>query len=232
MVTLGLYSGKTRKDFLSFKKGYKHTLRHFYETLQIGVYNCFFLCRITDEVLIKEKVNFFVESIDETGFTVRVPSHVEDGPEFFKKYIRHDNVLGEFPLHLEYEDYNPIDFGTHKHVYLRFKNILITKMKQYIGLKRSLYYLNDNGTQTIIDCVIKEVNRSNFLCEDFCVREISANGEVLSVISVTKTKNHRFISTTGFLYQVGPSQITPYAIDDGETFGETPMFQTSRESAA
>lgn len=227
MITLSFFNQYSRKDFVSFKKRYRDILRDLYEHLEVNCLNTFLLCRITNDSLIKETVTYLVKDRDETGFTVLVPSTIEDGPAFFEKYIRHDNILSDFPLPIEYQEYTPVEFGTHKHVYLRFKNVLITKMKQYVGLKRSLYYLNDDGTHTIIDCVIKEVNRSNFLCEDFSIREIDIDGKCVSQKQLNKTTNHRFISQNGFLYQVGPSQISPYVYDDGEVFGEASLFLES-----
>ncbi len=203
--------------------------------------NIISLClgRISDIGLsIEEAVNFFnVVFINENTLQADYYGDFHDAndqklPQ--KKIIRLDNAFGEIPILPGYEQTKKFfDIGEGLELYKTFIGEIRSALSKEIGNFVQLCYKNDDETFSVIDGIIKEVNKGNILMEDFREVLVKDNKSLRVDVFVKREKNHRFISEKGYLFSVSNSLLNSSNLhDDGEVFGEEKCWPFLIETAA
>jgi hypothetical protein len=164
--------------------------------------------------------DFFFAGVTEAyinHFVVKIKSDIEGGSPYVNQTIRFDNILGDIPVLPGYENIKLVEFGTSIREYQEFQNEVRTYMGNNINKNLALHYQNDDGTISIVHTTVFEVNKSNFLGDDFWESK-ETNKLDISHFQRSGKKYHRFISENGFLFKADYSSVAPNQQDDGYVF--------------
>jgi hypothetical protein len=239
-MTFNNYPTTGREDIVTFSEEGQAMLQLIDDMVNAGRVNFHLkIARITDtDVSVSEVINFFSVSrrtekdkkhiIDAYHYT----DHFDEMDQLIpiKKEIRLDNPFGEIPILPGYEYpqiKNFLKFGEGLEEYQTFMKEVRESLISEIGNEVRLVYKNDDGTFSVIEGKLIEVNRSNFLMEDYKELLVKDNKTFKSE-DLARQKNHRFISENGYLMQAGPAFFkkttsTNIISDEGETFS-TPTW--------
>lgn len=219
-ITFLDFNERKREDLLVFSETYKKMIQELFLCLSVGKTIELYLGRISDTgIEIGSSTRFLITGIEQNLFHTEYISPTHE--EVQKKTIRTDNVLGELPILPGYEKMPKFfKLGEGFKAYTEFVDEVRTNLKKEVGENITLVYRNDDGSFSLIEGKLKEVNKGNIFMQDYREMTVQHGKSCQITIGLSRNKNHRFVSQTGFLCKVMPEifgndQIT----DDGEVFG-------------
>ncbi len=218
-IIFGQYDQNTRRDLVHFSENYIQHRECIKNSLIEGQPLRITLLRLTEETVARVSTHdYTIKKIFPNGFEATYVDTTYD-PPLLKKVIRWDNPLAEIPVLPDWTG-KPITLGNNITEYAEFINQVKSEMRNDVGKIMVLTYKNDDGSISIIESLVTEVNKSNFLGNDITEKKV-VGGKTVAVKNNSGVKNHRFISETGFLYslQIKEGVYTPI-YDDEEVFGE------------
>lgn len=224
------FLGVKRADLLTFSKTYRRMIAELQANKNDSIE--LRLGRITDTgINISDLKRFSVERREESMLHVTYNDPQYEDTQH--KTIRFDNVFGEIPILPGYENMPKFfrvgeEFATYQQFIQEVKDVLLPR----IGNSVSLIYKNDDNSLSVIEGVLKEVNKGNIFMQDYRETKIFDEKTVSVNIGFERNKNHRFISENGFLFRVsGPIFGKLPAIDTGEEFGNEKSWKFLFQSA-
>lgn len=222
------YPDTMRKNIVVFSSLYKRMVDEI-KTKLIGKTSIsLFLGRISDTGIsvTPSPVDFF--NISQPAEDMIVVSYYGDHYDSqdrkipIEKTIRFDNPFGEIPILPGYEQI-PKFFviGEELEQYRKFISEVREGLPNYVGQDIQLCYQNDNGSVSVIEGTLREVNRGNIFMDDYQEFLVIDNKSIKVDLLVNRKKNHRFISEAGYLFELCSTTFNKKNMhDEGEIFGQ------------
>lgn len=223
------YPTTMRTSIVTFSPTHQRMVKELKSYLQVNDKMSFSLGRITDtEISVGKEIQFFdIVSVDENTIKANYyGDHRGANEELIpmEKIIRLDNPFGEIPVLPGYEQLRKFFLvGEGFHPYNTFIAEVRETLINEIGNGVQLWYKNDDGSFSVIDGTLKEVNKGNIFMEDFYETLVRNNRPVSQEPLLRRKKNHRFISLKGYLCGACSSTLPmddSRLIDDGKVFGQ------------
>ena len=232
------YPATMRNDIVNFSAIYKRMIAEIKKKLIGQTTINLHLGRITDAgVSISPSVQYF--DVIEAGNMIKAKYYGDHYAENddklpIEKTIRFDNPFGEIPVLPGYEQIPKFFLiGDGMSSYRAFVNEAREILSEEIGNKVQLRYKNDDGTFSVIEGIIKEVNKGNIFMEDYHEILVKDNKSLKVDLLSSRNKNHRFISEKGYLCGVCPPIFNEKdKYDDGQVFGESQVWNFEKEQLA
>lgn len=220
-----------RKDIVRFSQSYNSMINDIKAALLGRTTIKLSLGRISDTGVNISPVTSFFNVVKNSLTTITASYYGEQYNESgddkipITKTIRFDNPFGEIPILPGYEKTQVFLIGEDLESYQAFINQTRETLVDEVGKDIQLCYKNDDGSFSVIEGTLKEVNKGNIFLEDYCEILVVDNKSTRVELLVSREKNHRFISERGFLFSVSSAFFNKEnMMDDTQIFGYEPTW--------